>query len=157
MISRSYLGNHGKSWFCYVFSGLMCRSVDNQSRKRIAHDRHSKNRTLVAQLPSYTIHTKSARRADLSASWCPSCRSCSLSWSARITSTFRGVWPTKMGLDSLTQKSHTLIVFDEKAVISWVEIVLREGPEGRSVFVFSLFWVLRTTKPIHSKSQASPL
>lgn len=44
-----------------------------------------------------------------------------------------------MDLDSLTQKSHTLIVFDEKAVINWVEIVLREGPEGRSVFVSSLF------------------
>jgi len=42
-----------------------------------------------------------------------------------------------MDLDSLTQKSHTLIVFDEKAVVSWAEFVLKEGPVGRSVFVFS--------------------
>ena len=41
-----------------------------------------------------------------------------------------------MDLDSLTQKSHTLIVIDEKAVVSWAEFVLKEGPVGRSVFVF---------------------
>jgi hypothetical protein len=40
-------------------------------------------------------------------------------------------------MGALTQKSHTLIVIDEKAVISGVELVLKERPEGRSVFVFT--------------------
>ena len=52
-----------------------------------------------------------------------------------------------MGLDSLTQKSHTLIVINEEAAASsnqrW-----REMPVGRSVFVFfvrTLFWRRKST------------
>jgi len=52
-----------------------------------------------------------------------------------------------MGLDSLTQKSHTLIVINEEAAASsnqrW-----REMPVGRSVFVFfvrTFFWRRKST------------
>ena len=51
-------------------------------------------------------------------------------------------------MGTLTQKSHTLIVIDEKAVISGLELVLREGPVGRSVFVFfvrTFFWRRKST------------
>jgi hypothetical protein len=41
-----------------------------------------------------------------------------------------------MDLDSLTQKSHTLIVIDEDQVVSCDEVVEKEVPVGRSVFVF---------------------
>ena len=120
-----------------MFSVDWCADLWITRRKRIAHDRHSKNRTLVAQLHSYTIYTKSACRADLSASWLPSCRSWSLSFCASITSTFRGVWPTKMGLDSLTQKSHTLIVICEDQVIGWYELIEERGARRAIRLCFS--------------------
>ncbi len=41
-----------------------------------------------------------------------------------------------MDLDSLTQKSHTLIVIDEDQVVSCDEVVGEEVPVGQSVFVF---------------------
>ncbi len=44
-----------------------------------------------------------------------------------------------MDLDSLTQKSHTLIVIDEDQVVSCDEVVEKEVPVGRSVFVFRSF------------------
>ena len=53
-----------------------------------------------------------------------------------MTQAFCGVWPTKLGAHKHIKKSHTLIVIDEKAVISGVELVGKEMPVGRSVFVF---------------------
>ncbi len=45
-----------------------------------------------------------------------------------------------MDLDSLTQKSHTLIVIDGNQVVSCDDIGGNEVPVGRSVFIFSLFF-----------------
>ena len=45
-------------------------------------------------------------------------------------------------MGALTQKSHTLIVIDEKAVISGVELVLMEGERrARRAIRLCFFWV----------------
>jgi hypothetical protein len=54
--------------FCYVFSGLLCRSVDNLGGFRVAYDRYSAYSLHRVQLADYLHEVISACRADLSAS-----------------------------------------------------------------------------------------
>ena len=46
-------------------------------------------------------------------------------------------------MGALTQKSHTLIVIDEKAVVSGIELVLQEGERrARRAIRLCFFWAL---------------
>ena len=50
-------------------------------------------------------------------------------------------------MGALTQKSHTLIVIDEKAVVSGVELVLKEGERrARRAIRLCFFWASFVSK-----------
>ena len=53
-------------------------------------------------------------------------------------------------MGALTQKSHTLIVIDEKAVISGVELVLKEGERRarRAIRLYFFLGVVRSEKSL---------